>query len=160
MDYREIAGRLTGFSTPVFGLSWEPPVVDREVAERLIAFLEDKRVLYDPYQFEVPQWSIAAVLAIRERVTELLAGGGIPDELVDHLRAIRAACRRFLRSIPHGPDGELVIPDRDIFDWSFHQALGELRGEVGPHVAQVAVKYGIDVEDDLARSLPLVDADE
>ena len=33
------------------------------------------------------------------------------------------------------------------------------RGAIGPHVAAIAVQYGIDVEDDLARVLPAADDD-
>ena len=50
MKFSEIAGRLSGFSTPIFGVQWEPPVIDRDVARRVISFLEDRRVLYDPYE--------------------------------------------------------------------------------------------------------------
>ena len=41
--------------------------------------------------------------------------------------------------------------------FTFYSALGEFRGVIGPHVATVSVQYGIDVEDDLARILPLAD---
>ena len=39
--------------------------------------------------------------------------------------------------------------------WMFDQSLGELRGVFGLHVAQLAVRYGIDVPDELATILPL-----
>ena len=35
-------------------------------------------------------------------------------------------------------------------------ALGELRTMVGIHIAQIAVKYGIDVEEQLASIVPEV----
>jgi hypothetical protein len=42
-------------------------------------------------------------------------------------------------------------------DLQLNQAIGELRGVVGVHVAQLAVRYGLDVEDELAQILPTAD---
>ena len=35
--------------------------------------------------------------------------------------------------------------------------LGELRGVFGVHLAQLAAAYGLDIEDDLASTLPASD---
>jgi hypothetical protein len=39
-------------------------------------------------------------------------------------------------------------------DWTLNQAIGELRGVFGVHLALVAARYGVDVEEDLATILP------
>ena len=39
----------------------------------------------------------------------------------------------------------------------FFTALGEMRAIFGVHVAQLCVKYGIDVEGDLSKILPIRD---
>lgn len=151
MRFGEIAARLSGFSTPIFGLQWEPPIIDRDVARRVVAYLEDRRVLYDLYQAETPEWCVKSVLEMRAFLTEVLGQGRIADELVESLRAMRAACRKFLGSIPFDEDGKPLADIRDLMwgmeGWQFNQALGALRGVFGIHVAQLAVKYGIDVEE-------------
>jgi hypothetical protein len=48
MKFSEIANRLTGISTPFGGASWKPAEMEIEGARRVIAFLEDRRVLYEP----------------------------------------------------------------------------------------------------------------
>jgi hypothetical protein len=162
----EIANRLTGFSTPIFGVSWTPPQLDREVAQRVIRFLEDRGMLYQPYEAEVPEWVVESVLHTRRFLTECLTSGGIADELADSLRAMRAACQKFVYSV--GAQGsrevgdavEVVLPPGvDMFSgassWPFNQALGELRGVFGVHIAQLAVRYGIDVPEPLSSILPL-----
>jgi len=164
--YTEVAKRLTGISTPIFGVSWEPPVSDVTVAQAVLAFLEDRRVLYVPSDVEVRHHCIMSILEIRRYLTDVLAAGGIANELADHLRAMRSASRKFLSTTGHDdPMDDLWLPEaRDglpgLQDWSLNQALGELRGVFGVHVAQVAAKYGIDVEDDLASILPLPPEDE
>jgi len=66
MNFREIASRITGLSVPVFGVQWNPPDAERSAARRVLAFLEDRRVLFVPSEMEVPEHCVAAVLGIRE----------------------------------------------------------------------------------------------
>ena len=46
--FSEIASRMTGISTPIFGVSRTPPSSDVEGARRVIAYLKNRRVLSDP----------------------------------------------------------------------------------------------------------------
>lgn len=99
MRFSEIASRLTGFSTPVFGVSWDPAQSDVEVVRRVLSFLEDRRVLYAPDDAEVPSHCVESVLHIREYLTDELGRGGVPIDVADSLRAMRAACRKFLDGV-------------------------------------------------------------
>ncbi len=69
---------------------------------------------------------------------------------------MRAACRKFLDAI--GADGEDIITnathDDHYASWTFYSALGEMRGTFGVHLARIAAKFKLDVEDDLAKILP------
>lgn len=76
MKFSEIAKRLTGFSTPVFGVSWNPPESERVVAKRVIAQLEDRRVLYNPSEMEVPDQCVTSVVDIRRMLSRELGSLG------------------------------------------------------------------------------------
>jgi hypothetical protein len=65
MKFTEIANRLTGISTPLGGMSWQPNEVEVSAARRVIAFLEDRRVLYAPDELEVQSHCVHSVLEIR-----------------------------------------------------------------------------------------------
>jgi hypothetical protein len=65
MKFSEIANRLTGISTPLVGVSWQPTDLEVSAARRVIAFLEDRRVLYAPDSLEVPSHCVESVLEIR-----------------------------------------------------------------------------------------------
>jgi hypothetical protein len=65
MKFSEIANRLTGISIPLGGVSWQPNDLAVSAARRLIAFLEDRRVLYAPEELEMPQHCVHSVLEIR-----------------------------------------------------------------------------------------------
>jgi hypothetical protein len=59
-----------------------------------------------------------------------------------------------------GPVGRIVrLHHYGSDSFGFYSALGEFRGAIGPHVAAIAVQYGIDVEDDLAQVPPAADDD-
>ena len=155
MKFKEIVNRLTGISTPVFGVSWNPPEASITVARRVVSFLEDRRVLYNPYQLEDPRHCIQSVIEIRHFLTEELGSSDPDNELSNSLRAMRAASRKFLDTVNPGQGKSHYVGYQSHFDdWVFNSALGELRGVFGVHIAQIAAQHGLDVEDDLASILP------
>lgn len=153
----EILSRLRGFSTPVGGLSWEAPEAEAAVARRVIRFLEDRRVLYNPSELEQPQHCVISVIEIRRFLTTEL--GNLTDgDLASRLAAIRSACRKFLDASRY-PDGRPMPIPHGMYhggysEWVFATALGELRGVVGILVAEMAAQYDLDVEGNLVSILP------
>lgn len=156
MKFSEIANRLTGISTPITGVSWQPTGSETAAARRVVAFLEDRRVLYNPGEMEVPEHCVGSVLQIRRFLTEEIGKLGDKSELRASLGAMRAACRKFL-NVVGGEDSEIVLHARmpgHYASWTFYGALGEMRGTFGVHLARVAAMFRLDVEDDLATILP------
>ena len=152
MNYKEILGHITGFSIPVFGISWNPPELEVAVARRIVIFLEDRRILYNPYYLEVLEDCVKSVTGIREKLTVEISRLDVESKLALQLRGIRSACRKFL-DIPHPSSTEPRYVTRS----RFYAKLGELRAAIGLHVAVIAVMYGLDVEGDLAEVLPASD---
>ena len=99
MKFSEILARVNGFSTPVFGVSWQPPTSDIAVARRIIAEVETRRVLFSTYCNEVPNECIGSVLELRRLFTETIAAGGIGPELEGPVRIMRRCCVRFLDQV-------------------------------------------------------------
>lgn len=99
-------------------------------------------------------------------LTDVLRRGGIATELSDELRAMRVACRKFVTTVGEHRGGKIILPEPYEMlhggtpSWIFNQALGEMRGVFGLHIAQIAVRYGIDVPDELATILPLSPDDD
>jgi hypothetical protein len=139
----------------------------------MISFLEDRRVLYEPYEVEVPENCIGSIMRIRDFLTSLLGEQAMGKDLTDSFRSMRAACRKFMTVVDArtGGAGRLIgvldsetgtltsvpPPGISMNDLDFNQALGELRGVFGIHVGLLAMKYGLDIEDDLASILPIED---
>jgi hypothetical protein len=175
LRFSEIAARMTGLASPIFGVSWQPPILDITRARSIIAYLEDRRVLYDPFEFESPRLCIESVNKIREFLTGLITTEAPGVELAAVAQGMRRACRKFLRAVEERSGGPIGRPRREIntetgqvreipwdpipapHDVDFNQALGELRGEFGWLIAALATRYGLDIEDELASILPADD---
>ncbi|HEU0142102.1 MAG TPA: DUF6650 family protein [Bryobacteraceae bacterium] len=156
MKWNEAANRLNGFSIASIGVQWTPKPTDSEVARRVIQFLEDRRVLYSDYAWEEPNHCIESVLEIRRFLTSEIADLTHGSDLLSPFRAIRAACRKFLDRMHH--DGHRRVRlHHGMESFDFYSALGELRGCIGPQIALLAASYKVDVEDELARILPVPD---
>jgi hypothetical protein len=143
MRFSEIAERITGYSGPVFGASWEPPQLDRERAQEVIGWLSGRPVVYDPSESELPEQAVLGVSGLRKHLNVELSTRGIANELGDCLRAMREACEVFADAYDKEDPESLGEP------------LGKLREEFGWNVAVIAVRHGIDVPDELATILPL-----
>ena len=140
MKFREITSRLTGISSPIFGVSWNPPPAEVTIARRVIAFLEDRRVLFADESVEVPSHCVASVIDLRRYLTseiQQLADG----ELSSSLRAMRAACRKFMGSVDDRVAEfsfatALTSPGHAL--WRFGAALGQSPPPPAPgHIANI-----------------------
>ena len=161
MKFSEIANRLTGISTPFGGASWQPAETEIVAARRVIAFLEDRRVLYAPEGMEVASHCVQSVIEIRHRLSDELGRLDSGSELAANLRVMRAACRKFLERVgTEGREGIHHAKGWGFHSWTFGSALGELRGTFGIHLVKIAAAFKLDVEDRLASILPAnADAD-
>jgi hypothetical protein len=145
ITFKEIASRITGISIPVFGVSWNPPEPERQIVREAFIFLEDRRALYNDFAHELDHEVSESVLAIRAELTTALKRLPETSEAAPCVRAMRAACREYLDN---------ARPRRSGGPFSFMAELGKLRAMIGVQVAYLAVKYGIDVDGELARVIP------
>ena len=163
MKFSEIAGRLTGISTPLGGVSWQATETEAAAARRVISFLEDRRVLYAPDELEVPAHCVHSVLEIRRFLTTELGKLENGSDLTASLRAMRAACRKFLERVSADGDERTILyanHQGHWASWTFYSALGEMRGTFGVHLAPIAAQFKLDIEDNLASILPAKDDPE
>lgn len=154
----EALNHITGISTPVFGISWNPPETEVKVAMGLITFLENRRVLYVDYHQEFPPYVAESIIEIRDRFTQDLENLPPESELAENVRAMRAACIQFM-----GETDEISCEERKSWgnrmSWNesqkmYFKTLGRFRVTMGYYISLICAGYGIDVDANLARILP------
>ena len=144
---------LTGVSTPVFGIQWQKKSTDSKIAREVIVFLEDRRLLFGDRHVEDERHCVDSALQIRAFLTEQLRRYDMGKELQLALKAMRAACRRFIDIA--GPEGgNFGYRMGSIGANRFGLALGDLRSQMGFYVAAIATQYKIEVDEDLSTILP------
>uniref|UniRef100_A0AAU3I336 Uncharacterized protein n=1 Tax=Streptomyces sp. NBC_01393 TaxID=2903851 RepID=A0AAU3I336_9ACTN len=161
MKVLEIMRRIKGFSTPLGGIDWDLPLPQRTVAEKVVVYLEDRRVLTMPravmHAVEEPDRCVASVLQIREMLTGILMEPDTGDDLAENLKAMRAACRRFLDAA--GPNHSGHVRGR-LESATFGAALGELRAVFGIQLGVIATRYKLELPEELTSILPASDIDD
>jgi len=145
--------RLTGAGGFGFSVNWEKVPGDKRVAEQVIGYLEDRRVLFRKRSGEDGMYCVMSANDVRHFLTGQLAEAKPGKSLATSIRAMRAAFREFVDAA--GLDAENFRSNRSGMPTNeFSLALGELRSRVGLQVALIADRYEIDVEEELAEILP------
>jgi hypothetical protein len=158
----ELRPRLDGFGIGPLNFTLPQHSRDAAIARQVIADLEGRRVLYNPWQLEVEPQCVDSVLTLRDFLSERIGELTIDSPLRPTLRQMRAACLRFLDdsngppwvmfdpSFHHGPDGT----------GQFWTALGELRAVVGICAATIAERFDLDVAGELSAIIPPLPTDQ
>tara|TARA_B100001059_G_C17828917_1_gene583301 strand:+ start:405 stop:881 length:477 start_codon:yes stop_codon:yes gene_type:complete len=156
LKFDRIYKNITGLSCPIFGIQWTAPAIESDEAKNVILFLEDKRVLFNPSNMEDPKHCALSVIEIRTELTRHLQTLPSDSNLASALKRMRKACQAFSNNLGHpkfssfDPVVQTSILERELF---------KLREKFGVAVAEVAVAYGLDVEDGLASIIPFNNAE-
>jgi hypothetical protein len=146
---RELDTRLTGILTHMGGISWKPPVDEQDKARRLLVYLAGQRALHYPYDREIGSFVVQSVLDTSERLTRDIEALSMDSLLRKILRAMQAACRKFLDE-NQSPSAGYGWP----YEAQLYCTLGELRALFGIHIARIAYTYDLDVDACLGDVLP------
>lgn len=149
---------MTGVSGPWGGLQWETVEGDKDVARRVINFLEDRRLLFGDRHVEDQHHCVASALEIRKYLTNEINAARPGKTLEQILKAMRASFRKFVDAA--GPNASNFFNHVSPYHADpFSLALGDMRSSAGMYVAVIAVEFDIEVDDELASILPPDDDD-
>jgi len=132
----------------------KPTLHEIQVAKNLIAFFEDRRVLYDLYEIEVPKRAFQSVEIVRKELTKVKAELNTEVTLSKRVTDMRVACRKFFEEVREVDMNELRWNPDDP-NWNrFCNALSALRMVFGLQLAGIAQDYKISLEESLQMLVP------
>jgi len=155
-DKKDQAPRLKGFTIWGFGITWDYSDTEYGRIHDLFVMLENRRVLYDPYQAEVPSGALNSVQELRGELEVALKGLAPDSKAAPLLRVMQRSCRDFLRATEPqiAKDNLNRAPmQRMLFD----ERLGSFRGVFLIYAAILARSVGVDVHGELKKALPEID---
>lgn len=109
MKFEQIYKNITGLSCPIFGIQWNAPIIETDEAKKIVIFLEDKRVLFNPVDMEGASHCTSSVINIRSELTKVLQGLPSDSHLAKQLRKMRKACQEFCDSVGSLTLSNLII---------------------------------------------------
>lgn len=151
MKFESIYKNITGLSCPVFGIQWNPPVIENIEAKRIVVFLENKRVLFNPSHIEDAQQCLNSVIEIRTFISDVLPPLSPNSPINKSMRRMRKSCLYFCDFVGHKKFSSFDHPVRISL---LERELFKLRKCFGLSLAELAVAYGLEVEDGLASIIP------
>ena len=151
MKFERIYKNITGLSTPIFGIQWNAPAIEADEAKNVILFLEDKRVLFNHTSMEDAGHCALSVIEIRSALTKHLQALSAESNLAKSLKRIRRACQEFNDKVGHP---KFLNLDRPVQTSMLEREIHKLREKCGLSIAEIAVSYGLDVDDGLASIIP------
>ncbi|WP_343908852.1 DUF6650 family protein [Nocardioides aquiterrae] len=138
--------RVTGVGP--WSVQWEYLETNRDVARRVLADLEDRRVLFYSHGREDPEYCRRSAAEIRQLMKRELSTVEQGDDMDRALRAIRNAAREFIDQA--GPESERFLSDMDAF-W---KALEDMRIAMAPYIRGMATAYEVLIDHVLDENLP------
>jgi len=152
--------RPVSFTIGPVGVGWEFIGADRDVASRLLTFLEDKGVLYNPYAKKCPSGVMDSIDKIRDRIQRDMEGLSRESFLFAVLNSMRGHIKQFRNYICRTTckdDAPRLCKDCKVYESGCTDALDGLRAAIGFEIAQFTGKYGLSVKAPLTSLLPKID---
>ncbi len=156
MKFERIYKNITGLSCPIFGIQWTAPPIETDEAKNIVLFLEDRRVLFNPANMEDAGHCAQSVLEIRSELTKGLQALPSDSNLAKSLKRMRKACQEFSDKLGHPKFSQF---DHPVQTSMLERELFKLREKSGASVAEMAVAYGLDIDDGLASIIPFNNAE-
>ncbi len=154
MNFRDFLLKIRGFSTPFVGLSWDISKTEKEIANEVLLFLEDRRALTglrvnefggSAFTFNI-EHCIKSILKVRDFLSEALNHVDIHSLVGKCMIELRYACRRFLNEIGPLPFASVGFGYRE-----FNIALLKLCMETKRCIDELSSGYGLELPGELEK---------
>ncbi|MEG0959678.1 MAG: DUF6650 family protein [Erysipelotrichaceae bacterium] len=137
--------KITGFSTPVGGVSWKYTQTEKKGIEELFFFLEARRILINPIEMEIKYWCEQSALEIKHKLTELLSKYDFSEQTIMCFRSMVGACNDFLDRLNNVKNTGIIYKNQngDWDDITFSSAMKQFRAVFRDNTDKLSSVYKI-----------------
>jgi len=151
--------RLSGISTPIGGISWEPSQDERQIVYRLVQKLGDRRLIHDfHHRFEYYA-VIKSLEKMRDSITDALGTLSPESKSIKLIENIRKVLHLFQTLI----ESEYSVETNILRDKSFEpvpthntlEALFAMQKVIGTHLLLISQIYKFELDETLKHKFPI-----
>jgi len=158
LDLKTFLSRLTGISTPFGGVSWKPPLDQRQVVYRLVQQLANRRFISHRHGLWHYWEAVESLNEIRKYTTRALGDLPMEAKARAYLENIRQATQEFQTFLEHNhldnPRASQFDPEEPSTQIEVTKALRELRDVIAAQIREMCTTYQIDLSLLLVYWLP------
>ena len=135
--------RITGVSAPIGGISWEFTETKKKGIKDLFLFLESKRILVNPNEMEVKEWSEQSVIEIKNKLVSIATEYEYSQNTMECFKMMIDTCNIFLDNM-HQVNISGIIYKNQKGDWihsGYAAAMKEFRKFFKYNIQRLSEEY-------------------
>ena len=135
--------RITGVSTPIGGISWEFTETKKKGIKDLFLFLESKRILVNPKEMEVKEWSEQSVIEIKNKLVSIATEYEYSQNTMECFKMMIDTCNIFLDNM-HQVNISGIIYKNQKGDWihsGYASSMKEFRKSFKYNIQRLSEEY-------------------
>lgn len=120
--------RLSGFSTPIGGVSWDKSITEKERIEYLFFYLQSKRILTNPIEMEIVKQCVDSILDIRKTLVGITKDVKFSDKNLSEIQNMITACNNYLNVTNQFDKKHIIYKKQDKWEnYEFDNAMKQFR---------------------------------
>ncbi len=137
--------KINGISIPVGGISWEYTESKKKGIQEIFYYLESKRILTNPIEMEIKEWSEKSAIEIKNKLVETLSKYEYDQITAKTIKAMVDACNEFLDDMLKVDTSGIIYKNsqRDWCDMRYSVAMKKFRGNFRYNIKLLTEVYEI-----------------
>jgi hypothetical protein len=136
--------KITGFSIPFGGISWDRNKTNAQKYEYLFVFLSSKRILTNPIEMKIPEQCVTSVLDIKKTIVEFSRDIKQIEFDKNVLSDMIGACNIYLNCMSSTNLPHIIYKNGDKWgNLSFDSGMKSFRNSLKKSIILIEQKYNI-----------------
>ena len=138
--------KINGVSIPVGGISWEYTESKKKGIQEMFYYLESKRILTNPMEMEIKEWSEKSAIEIKNKLVEILSKYEYDRITVKIIKAMIDTCNEFLDDMQKNDASGIIYKNsqKDWCDMRYSTAMKKFRKNFRYNIKLLTEEYEIE----------------